>query len=43
MKITSIKNIENNKIEFFKNGKKVYPISISGNQAEFKSGEIVLF
>ena len=31
-----------NKVSFYKNGTKVYPTSISGNQAEFECGTIVL-
>jgi len=40
---TYIRDRKTNKITFYQNGAKVYPISISGNIAEFENGDIVLF
>lgn len=37
-----VKNIRTNKIEFFQNGKQVFPISINGNIATFKNGKTIL-
>ena len=40
---TYIRDRKTNKVTFYQNGAKVYPISISGNIAEFENGDIVLF
>lgn len=36
------KNIATNQISFFKNGKQVFPLSISGNIVKFSTGETIL-
>lgn len=41
MRITVRK--QNGKISFFQNGLQVYPESISGNQAQFSDGQVILF
>jgi len=39
----AIKNSKTNKVSFYLNGVKVYPVSVSGNIAEFKNGELIIF
>lgn len=42
MEITTKKDKTTNKVSFYQNGEKVYPVSFSGNQYEFENGQIVL-
>ncbi len=40
--ITSRKNKNTNKVEFFRNGKQVFNFSIKGNIVKFSTGELIL-
>ena len=41
--VTTTKCPQTNRVRFFQSGVQVYPVSISGNIAEFENGEIVIF
>ncbi len=41
--ITTTKDIKTNKVSFYQDGLQVFPISISGNIAEFSNGEMIIF
>jgi len=39
---TKIKSQSTNKVCFFQSGKQVFPVSVKGNIATFKNGDVVL-
>ena len=41
-KITTKKDKKTGKVTFYKNGNKIYPVSISGNIVEFECGSLIL-
>lgn len=41
MKTTFKKDKRTNKVTFYQNGNKVYPIRFSGNIYEFKNGDLI--
>ena len=41
--ITYTRDTKTNKVSFYKNGNKVYPLNVSGNIAEFECGSMIIF
>jgi len=41
--ITTQKDKQTNKVNFFKAGKQVYPLTVKGNIATFKNGISIIF
>ena len=40
--ITTKKDRKTGKVTFYKNGNRVYPVSVSGNIVEFECGSLIL-
>jgi NMD protein affecting ribosome stability and mRNA decay len=42
MKTSKIRNSKTNKVNFYRDGKRVFDFTISGNIVEFSNGDIIL-